>query len=391
MRPVSGPVVSFGKRLLNHAQLRRQLLLDLLHLLPINLNLLARVAQDQADISGDGPQTKNFAAPIQIALGADAARAIRRVVVAHFQWKCGIGNHVMLVSLLDLSVNCDGELPGQVNNNIAIAGLQVAGVRLLGGGYEPGGDSAGARGGPDGAIHLRQINAAAAGLEIRGAGDANEANSAAARFCPHQARGFADFDLAPGCFRDQFSAGVFERNVAAACVESRDAFDGCDADVSAVGVERSAAGDRAGGDVPAARVGEKFAADIFHGDVTAVRNQARRAADISRENISTGSRERYPAIDVFGFNIAAAGVDVEAIILRNIYFQGYPQAAAELAAIGLPAKRNSLGSLARIHNKTFQKLRGVFLRGVCLQMNVIVHFPGSLRADDDVAEIRDQA
>src|SRR5713226_5357665 len=85
----SGPVVTSGQRSLHHAQLRCQLLLDLLHVLLINLNLLARIAQDKPYVPRNGAQAQNFAAAIQRSLCADPVRAVRRLVVAHLQRKRG--------------------------------------------------------------------------------------------------------------------------------------------------------------------------------------------------------------------------------------------------------------------------------------------------------------
>ena len=193
-----GAIVAAGQRLLDHAQLPRQLLLQLFHLLPINLELLIRVAENEANIAGRGAQAEDLAAAVEGAFGAHAARAVRGVVVDDAEWKGGIDDDAVFVTLLDLRVNGDRELPGEVDNDIAIAGLQVAHAGLLGRGDEPGGDAAGFGGGFDGAFDLGEVDAAAAGFETGGAGDADDADAAAAGFRADEAGGFADFDLAAG-------------------------------------------------------------------------------------------------------------------------------------------------------------------------------------------------
>ena len=52
------------------------LLFELFHLLFVHHQLFVRVAEHQADISRHGSQSKHFAATIQIAGGANAARAV---------------------------------------------------------------------------------------------------------------------------------------------------------------------------------------------------------------------------------------------------------------------------------------------------------------------------
>ena len=56
-------------RLLEFAQLQLQLLVKLIHLLPVNSILLIGVAQGHTNITRHGSQAKNFAAAVQRALG----------------------------------------------------------------------------------------------------------------------------------------------------------------------------------------------------------------------------------------------------------------------------------------------------------------------------------
>ena len=117
----SGPVITPGQRSLHHAKLCCKLLLDLLHVLLVNLNLFARVAQDQPYVPRHRAQAQNFAAAVQRSLGPDPERCVLRFVITHPHRKHRVSNHVMLISLLDLSINRHRELPGQIHNNVSVA------------------------------------------------------------------------------------------------------------------------------------------------------------------------------------------------------------------------------------------------------------------------------
>src|ERR1700691_246604 len=86
--------------LLLHVLLRMlHLLLELQHLLPGHLRLRVRIAQDKADISGDGAQPEDLAAAIEVALGADDVRTIQRIAIADLQREGGIDDDAMVAAL----------------------------------------------------------------------------------------------------------------------------------------------------------------------------------------------------------------------------------------------------------------------------------------------------
>ena len=88
---------------------------------------------------------------------------------------------------------------------------------------------------------------------------------------------------------------------------------------------------------------------------------------------------------IFGFNVAAAGGEVDVVILRDVHFQRYPQAAAALASGSLSAQVDTIGSLARVHRKTFQKQLRIFLGRVRFQTHPVVNLIGFLGVNHHVA------
>src|SRR5580700_3588630 len=122
--------------LLQHAQLQLQLLLQLLHLLPIQLNLSIRVAHHHMNIASHRAQPDYFAAAVQRPLGANPLISVRHGFMADLRRERRIENHVVLFPgscrgmyttmspSPDCSSHCPGILPA-VTNHAVIAPAPV--------------------------------------------------------------------------------------------------------------------------------------------------------------------------------------------------------------------------------------------------------------------------
>src|SRR5215469_10120982 len=97
-RAPSAPVVG-RHRLFEQAHLHLKILFELLHLLFVHHELFIGVAEEQPDISRHGAQAQHFAAAVQIARGAKAARAVGRIVIGDFYRQGRIVNYAMIVTI----------------------------------------------------------------------------------------------------------------------------------------------------------------------------------------------------------------------------------------------------------------------------------------------------
>ncbi len=275
------------------------LLLELQHLLPRHFRLRARIAQNEADISGDGAQLENLSAAIEVALGTDNMRAFRGVVIANLERESGIHDDAMVVTLHNQRVNRYMQLARQMHSDVPRRGLEFAGSGGLRRRDEPGGNSAIASRGFHCAIHLRQIDAAAGRLKIGGAESADHPDAAAGCSRTNQTRSFADFNFAAACFCCELGSGMLEGNIAAAGIEMGGSLHRSNADVTAAGVQRGIAGDRSDGDMAARRIRGQLARNILGDNVSAARFQVRGATNISGRDVAPAvERVTRPSISL---------------------------------------------------------------------------------------------
>src|SRR6202021_167482 len=108
--------------------------------------------------------------------------------------------------------------------------------------------------------------------------------------------------------------------------------------------------------------------------------------NISPEDVAACGGNSEPPVEIFGFNIAAAGGEFDIVVLRHIHFHRDPQTAAALASGSLSAQVYTLGSLARIHRKAFQKQLRVFLRRVSFEAHTVVNLVRFLGVNHHVAQ-----
>ncbi len=124
------------------------------------------------------------------------------------------------------------------------------------------------------ATRVKQILPALDSTSI-GPDDIHDANSAAARLCPHRAANFSEIDLpAAGSHAHQI-AGLTDRNISAVCLEIGAPRNLFRANVSAAAVQRRIARDVAHIDVPARGERVQISADVEHLNVSAFGLQPR--------------------------------------------------------------------------------------------------------------------
>src|SRR5579863_1256949 len=264
----------------------QRLLLELRHLLLVKLELLIGVTQNKADVASDGPEAQQLAAAIERAFGANRV-LFGRIVIADFQRKCGIDEDTVLAALFNLRVDGDRQLTRQMDDNVAVIRLKVAGPGSFRRANEPCGDAAIAGGSFYGAINLREIDAAAGGFQIGRPEKPHHANSSAARFRAHKSSSLADLNFAAAGFRGEVGAGMFKRDVSAAGFEMGHALNRSNANMSAAGVERGASCDGTDHDVAAAGIRVELARNALGDDIAAAGFKARGTANISGSDVAT--------------------------------------------------------------------------------------------------------
>src|ERR1017187_2228631 len=383
-------LVRFSRR--NRIRLRHplqllHLLLDLIHLLPVNLRLLVNVAQDEANIPGNRAQAEKFATTIQRTLGADRMHASPGIVMTDLERKSRIYDDLVLVALLNLRVDRDRQLARQMHDDVAGARLEVARAGVLRGSNKPRRNATCFRGSSDRAIDLGQIDIAAGGDEIGRSEHADYSDAAAARLRPHQSGCFTDFDFAAAGFRGQLAAGMLERDISAAGMEVRRSLHRPQTDVAAVGVERGIAGHRTDGDVTAVRAGEQFARHALGDDIAAAGFKPRRTSHIPCGDVSAVRRQGDATLDFAGINVAAAGGDIQTDAFWDRQLERYPEAAGRAVIGSLSFEVYAVGGVARRNGEALQELLRVFLRSFGLKMGAVVHSVGALCVNDDAAEI----
>lgn len=372
-------------------QLKRGLLLQLQHLLFVQLQLFGHIAHDDANSAVNGAQVNDFPTAVQGTLSADRSATVLRIVVTEGGVECGIEGELVFVSRLDLSVYGDGQFARNINDDIPAARLKFALGGLFSGSDEPGGDAAGAGGRSNGAIDFREVDAAAASFEIGRAGNAHDVNAAAAILGFDEAGRLANLDLAADGFGDEFAIGMLHGNVAAAGRKMRRTVDGLSVDVTTIGMEIGAAGNGSGGDMAAAGNGKEVACDILDGEVASGGFEVGRAANIAGDDRSPGSDQGNAAVNVLRFDIPSACNYIYVVVPGNVQFDGDPEAAARLMGEGAAAEIDAIGSFMGADGEIAKQPMSVFFGRVHFEADVVIDFASVGGFNDDVAEIEVEA
>ena len=214
-----------------------------------------------------------------------------RIVVAHLQRKRGIDDHAMVAALHDRASIVTASSRGRCTmmSPELDCSSHTAGSFL--GRDEPRRDSAVAGRGLHGAVHLRQVDAAAGGLQIRGPERPHHAMPPPPVFARTRPAA-SPTSISPPPVSAVSSAPECSSVILPPPVSKmRRSLHRRHADVAAAGVQRGVAGDRSDGDVAAAGIRSQFAGNVFGDDVAAAGFQMRGAADIARGDVSAGRRQ----------------------------------------------------------------------------------------------------
>src|SRR5712691_9027392 len=205
------------------------------------------------------------------------------------------------------------------------------GVRI-----DPGGNRAACCGCLQGAGNARQADAAAAGFHFHRAGNVHDPDTTATGLGMNRTAHFAEIDLAAAGVHADEIAGMRNGDVAANGFQIGASRDLTGTDMTAAGTEGSISGNVADLDVSAAGKGGKTTGDVFYLNVSALSFQfgsqtpdksfaKPRTADSAGLDVSAlGAKASSPA-NIAGRDVACSGVHFDAVPAGNSHFKLNPE------------------------------------------------------------------
>src|ERR1700678_1747956 len=156
------------------------------------------------------------------------------------------------------------------------------------------------------------------------------------------------------------------------------------ADVAPGSMQIGATGNGSGSDVPAARNRGQITRHVLHDNVTSGGFQVSESADIPRDDRTARGHQRHAPVNVFTFDVSAAGNYIYVVGLGNVQLDGNPQAAARLVTKRLSAEVHAVGSFTGGYRKISEKPPSVFFSGVYFEADFVIDFAGISGFYDDV-------